>query len=122
MPPQLVFGKRLFAGGRYNSSSIPIPGAAKRSISAVINVESFLDPTVSIEYGVELSLDGGTTWQLLVAGGRPGGTIIRSKTGLPWTDMTVGFSIPPGQGRRLRGFLNVTGGAATLGPATVTVT
>ena len=115
-----VFPQTVFLAGRQQTGDLPV--ADGDTVAQIeVDVTLFTDPAVTVSFGVDISLDAGTTWQLVVSGARPGGALINARTGLPYTMMSVRHpDIPAGAGRLIRAWIDVVGGPVTLGPATLT--
>ena len=69
-----------------------------------------LSPTVRLDWALELSQDGGTTWLPWGGAGTVGGDVINPSTGLPLTDSSFAVFLPNPANplRRARGSLTLS--------------
>src|SRR5688500_658891 len=113
-----VLPVRVYAVGTHRSSEIAIPSGHDR-FEIRVGVANHLDPDTEIAVGLDISLDGGQTWQADGAAGRRGGPgSIDRTTGLPRTAMSfhAGLWGAEARGRAARVRVSVRGHATTLGP------
>lgn len=122
MAKTAVFPASTWAVGVRTSPSVAIPLGASR-ITVSFDVTPYLDGASFIRFGLEISLDGGTSWAPLHAAGRPGGSLLRSD-GLPYdvVGYTADLPEPSNPNRRARAWLNVSGAPAVLGSGSVEIT
>lgn len=92
------------------SSPVLVP-VGLSSFRAWIDITQMVTPDQWFEYRIELSLDGGASWNLLMAGTRTGGIQVNPKTGFVITQAMLGCPLPEPQNvqRQIRGSMRVTG-------------
>lgn len=118
---EAVLPDGVYAVGTHRSPEIGIP-SAHTSFEIRVGVAEHLDPDTEIAVGLDVSLDGGQTWQPLGAASRRGGVgPVDRTTGLPWRWMTMGGRLWGVRGRGARVWVRVSGHAATLGPVDLLV-
>lgn len=100
--PQGTYGP-----GTFNLDESPIPGQSS-GISFRYDASQHLDPAIIVSVVLEVSRDGGTTWAILGAFKRKGGTP-KSPDGFAGAT----FTIEEGNQRRIRGVITITGGSVT---------
>lgn len=86
-PPPVIIQKGTitdFAAGENVTESVQVAGDCF-GVLTTFDVSQFTDPAVMVQQIVELSTDGGLTWELGVAVARQGGTFKDPFTGLPIT-------------------------------------
>lgn len=69
-----------------------------------------------IDWNIQLSQDGGSTWAVIAAGGAPGGVSIDPHTGLPrpYSLISAPLAQPENSNRKIRGTVTVSGDSATV--------
>lgn len=121
MAATTVIAGGTLAAGTHSYGPVTIPDVIV-GCSLQAETSQHTSPAVSFQLSIEISLDGGVTWQPLVSVGRIGQATppIDPSTGLPAT--TAGFTcgLPAGTGRRARGSLVISGGSLTTQGVTIT--
>lgn len=113
-----VLPERVYAVGSHRSGEIAVP-TGHGTFDIRIGVAKHLDPETLVAVGLDISLDGGQTWQADGAASRRGGAgTIERTTALPMASMTLRGRLwgETARGRAVRVRVVVQGHATTLGP------
>lgn len=130
MATVLAFPASSWKPKRYESPVVALP-VPLMSATLSFDRTAFTDAAVTIDFGVEASLDG-ATWPLLLIGGRTNGGTILDRAGNPKTVHSVSrapntdaagnpVALLPA-GARVRAYMVVAGGTAVLGAGTLETT
>jgi hypothetical protein len=101
-----VISRGVKAVGRVNSVAHLVPDSAT-SVEVDLARSSFAGTTTNVQFGADVSLDGGQTWSMLVSGLTHAGEFLVGPIAATYSGVST--SLPAGTGRLLRGWIEVEG-------------
>lgn len=112
-----VLSEATYSVGVYTISPVSVPPGYTRVYIKLMRA-LWLDPGTRASWLIEVSQDGGTTWDTdppAASGSTPGGISINPQTGLPRPFSLIYAALPqPGNpNRKIRGTVTVAGGPIT---------